>query len=167
MRARTPALAASGAARSLPSRPPARCPAGAGGPDPCGGSRSGSGGEVAPFPWRGPPPSFAGDPRPPGGAAPLPLREGTLWAPGGLGRLRRSSAPCEGWGAGIRDSPPPPARCRLSPRGPAAEASVALRGAEGPRHRPLRAGGAELSRRAMRGDPPRVLYLSLVFLPLL
>lgn len=48
MRARTPALAASGAVRSLPSRPPARRPAGAGGPDPCGGSRRGSGGEDIP-----------------------------------------------------------------------------------------------------------------------
>lgn len=48
MRARTPALAASGAARSLPSRPPAQRPAGAGGPDPCGGSRNGSGGEGPP-----------------------------------------------------------------------------------------------------------------------
>lgn len=54
MRARTPALAASGAARSLPSRPPARRRlAGAGGQDPCGGSRRGLGGEGSPAAPRG------------------------------------------------------------------------------------------------------------------
>lgn len=62
MRARTPALAASGAARSLPSRPPAQRPAGAGGSDPCGGSRSGSGGETPP------PPPFPSFPSAPAGS---------------------------------------------------------------------------------------------------
>lgn len=87
MRARTPALAASGAARSLPSRPPAQRPAGAGGSDPCGGSRSGSGGETPP---------------------PLPL---SLLSPpcprgprvGGVGvvRLRRAEGPGQAGGGSV------------------------------------------------------------------